>query len=124
MSVVSICIDVADVKQATQFYTQVLECTIKQEKSDSTELQVENSTVYLIQKEENSNPLVKGTASRIYQRHWTPVHLDFHVDNIEQAITLVTEFGGEVEEQQSGDWGSAAFCADPFGNGFCLIKIN
>lgn len=29
-----------------------------------------------------------------------------------------------MEEKKEGEWGAAAFCADPFGNGFCIIKLN
>jgi hypothetical protein len=33
----------------------------------------------------------------------------------------ITRLGGIVEGQESGDWGSLTRCADPFGNGFCLV---
>ena len=124
MSKVSICIDVSDIKKATSFYTQVLGCRIKTEKENSTELEVDNSTVYLVEMAENSNPLIEGSDSRRYSRHWTPVHLDFHVTEIETSISLLRKFGGKLKSRKSGDWGTAAFCADPFGNGFCMIKIN
>ena len=124
MTAVSICIDVSDVDKATRFYAEVLACKIKTRKEGSAELETENSTIHLIQKEERSNPLPIGTAARDYTRHWTPVHLDFHVKDIDRAISLVPEFGGVLEGKQTGDWGVAAFCADPFGNGFCLINIH
>ena len=124
MSRVSICIDVSDINKATSFYTQVLGCRIKTEKENSAELEVDNSTIYLVEMAEYSNPLIEGSDSRRYSRHWTPVHLDFHVTEIETSISLLREFGGKLEGQKSGDWGTAAFCADPFGNGFCMIEIN
>ena len=31
--------------------------------------------------------------------------------------------GGTVESVQRGDWGAVAVCADPFGNGFCLVSL-
>jgi predicted enzyme related to lactoylglutathione lyase len=37
---------------------------------------------------------------------------------------MVVDLGGIKEGEKSGEWGSAAFCADPFGNGFCLMQIN
>ena len=35
----------------------------------------------------------------------------------------VKQLGGSVESIKRGDWGAAAFCADPFGHGFCLIEL-
>jgi len=124
MPQVSICIDVSDIKQGTRFYSSALGCEIKREEEKSTELSVENTTIHLIEKEENSNPLITGTSSRTYKRHWTPVHLDFSVTDINKTLTQIQEFGGKMEGKEEGKWGAAAFCADPFGNGFCIIKIN
>lgn len=124
MPIVSICIDVPDIEKATKFYTEVVGCKVKMQKENSTEMSVDNSTIYLIEREENSNPLIGDSDSRRYTRHWTPVHLDFHVTDIDKAMSLVHEFGGKLEGKEEGDWGTAAFCADPFGNGFCMIKMN
>ncbi len=54
--------------------------------------------------------------------HWTPVHLDLHVHDFEEAVERVRSEGGQVE-QVYRDQGPmpAAFCSDPFGNGFCII---
>ena len=68
MPQVSICIDVADIKQGTNFYANALGYNIKNEKQQSAELMAENVTIHLIEKEENSNPLIKDTSSRNYQR--------------------------------------------------------
>lgn len=124
MPVVSICIDVSDIEKATKFYTEVLECKVKVQKENSTEMEIDNSTIYLMEKDENSNPLINESDSRRYSRHWTPVHLDFHISDIERSISLLEEYGGKLEGKETGDWGTAAFCADPFGNGFCIIKLN
>jgi len=69
-----------------------------------------------------------GTASspegppRGYARHWTPVHIDFHVADFDATLAAIRAGGGAVE-QVFRDQGPrpAAFCADPFGNGFCVI---
>jgi predicted enzyme related to lactoylglutathione lyase len=39
-------------------------------------------------------------------------------------LPIILALGGSHEGGESGDWGSIAYCADPFGNGFCLIKMN
>ena len=124
MANVSVCIDVLDIKKATQFYANALECDIKNEEKKSSQLTAENITIHLLEKEEKTNPLVNESASRHYSRHWTPVHLDFSVNDVEKTLSLIQKFGGTVEGKEEGDWGIAAFCADPFGNGFCVIKIN
>lgn len=63
----------------------------------------------------------KGEIRR-YARHWTPIHLDFHVERLMPMVEKIKEAGGQVE-QLLLDMGPrpVAFCADPFGNGFCVI---
>ncbi len=61
---------------------------------------------------------------RAYARHWTPVHVDFYVEDVDVITPEVVRLGGTVESTKSGDWGKAAFCADPYGNGFCLLAID
>ena len=122
MPQVSISIDVSDMEQAVSFYTKALGCKQLRGASDITKLDADNTSIFLLNKPLNSNPLIVGTASRNYDRHWTPVHLDFGVSDVDHAISLVQEFGGAHEGSDTGDWGSIAYCADPFGNGFCLVK--
>ena len=45
------------------------------------------------------------------------------MEDFEKSVEQTRKLGGTVEETKHGDWGAAAFCADPFGNGFCIIKI-
>jgi hypothetical protein len=54
---------------------------------------------------------------RKYERHWTPVHLDFHVDDLHAALGA-----GREQVFEHVDHGSAALCTDPFGHGFCLLQ--
>ncbi len=124
MTEVSISIDVSDMKKAVLFYTKALGCTEIRAGEDTTKLSANNVNIFLLKKESKSNPLIAGTSSRNYDRHWTPVHLDFNVSEIEKIVALVKELGGSNEGSESGDWGAVEFCADPFGNGFCLCQIN
>ncbi len=124
MPQVSISIDVLDMDKAILFYTEALGCKEFRSGADTTKLTTDNIDIYLLKRESNSNPLITGAASRNYDRHWTPVHLDFSVSDLDKATNLVTKFGGIEEKSESGDWGSIAYCADPFGNGFCLCQIN
>ncbi len=59
---------------------------------------------------------------RDYKRHWTPVHLDFLAENVDDIVKKVIHSGGLHEGGESGDWGLIAYCSDPFGNGFCVIN--
>ena len=123
MAEVSVSIDVSDMEKAVLFYTKALGCSEIRVGEGTTKLGADNVNIFLLKKESESNPLITGTSSRNYERHWTPVHLDFYVSEIEKIVSLVKELGGASEGSQSGDWGAVEFCSDPFGNGFCLCKI-
>ncbi len=124
MSKISVCIDVSEMEKAIQFYTKALGCKLVQKKAQYTELLADGLTIYLGENEAGTNPLINGKASRNYERHWTPVHLDVHVSDIDSCVSKVIELGGIKEGDKSGDWGSVVFCADPFGNGFCVMQYN
>ena len=61
---------------------------------------------------------------RHYRRHWTPVHLDFVVDDIDAALSRARQAGASVEQPpEQHAYGRLALLADPFGNGFCLLQF-
>ncbi|MEM7179279.1 MAG: VOC family protein [Spirochaetota bacterium] len=122
MPKVAICIDVPDQDKAVAFYTQALDCEFIKRSKEHSELSANGTTIYLGEKPSGSNPLLQGEAVRDYQRHWTPIHLDFIVTNLEECVAKVLEHGGVKEGEKSGDWGAIAFCSDPFGNGFCVMQ--
>ena len=119
---VSISIDVPNVEQAITFYTQALGCTGPLKKQGLKTLNAGNVDLYLLDKEADTCPLPHGDAKRSYERHWTPIHLDFLVDDVAGAVKKIVELGGTSEGGEKGDWGEIAYCSDPFGNGFCLIR--
>lgn len=123
MPKITICIDVSDLDQATTFYCEGLGCKLVTERDTHNTLDAEGTTLQLCLKEQGTHATGKDGPTRDYSRHWTPVHLDFDVDNVERVAQQVRKLGGKVEQTKSGDWGAAAFCADPFGNGFCLLKL-
>jgi predicted enzyme related to lactoylglutathione lyase len=120
---VSISIDVPDLKAATTFYCDALGCSVDKEQASHNTLLVGGTKLHLLLKQGGTNATGTGSCTRTYERHWTPVHLDFDVDDVDVAMAEVKRLGGAVEGLTRGEWGAAAFCADPFGNGFCLLAI-
>ena len=65
-----------------------------------------------------------GAARRDYGRHWTPVHADVAVDDLDSALARAQAAGAQLEgEVREADWGRIAQLADPFGHGWCLIQF-
>ena len=120
---ITVSIDVSDLKKAETFYIEALGCKkVRDQGSSMVVLSVENSDLYLQEKAAGTKPLRTSDVVRDYERHWTPVHLDFISDNIDEIVAKIVKLGGSHEGGDSGDWGSIAYCADPFGNGFCVIN--
>ena len=120
---ISVSIDVSNLKQAETFYIEALGCKkLRDQGSDMVVLATENCDIYLQEKEAGTSPIVTSEVTRNYSRHWTPVHLDFLTENIDETVKNIIKLGGLHEGGESGDWGSIAHCADPFGNGFCVIN--
>ncbi|MCK5726045.1 MAG: hypothetical protein KAH22_04355 [Thiotrichaceae bacterium] len=120
---ISVSIDVSDLKKAEIFYVRALGCKkVRDQGSNMVVLSVENCDIYLQEKEAGTKPLVSSTVVRDYKRHWTPIHLDFLCENVDELVLKIVKLGGSHEGGESGDWGSIAHCADPFGNGFCIIN--
>jgi len=120
---ITVSIDVSDLKKAETFYIEALGCKkVRDQGSSMVVLSLENSDLYLQEKAAGTKPLRTSDVVRDYERHWTPVHLDFISDNIDEIVAKIVKLGGSHEGGDSGDWGSIAYCADPFGNGFCVIN--
>lgn len=115
-------IDVSDLKKAEHFYIEALGCKKLRDQGGMSVISVENCDIYLQEKETGSKAIPNETIERNYARHWTPVHIDFLTENIDEIVERVLELGGKHEGGDSGEWGSIAYCSDPFGNGFCLIN--
>jgi predicted enzyme related to lactoylglutathione lyase len=76
----------------------------------------------IMEKDEGTHPAPGSDAMRSYARHWTPVHLDFHVEDFDATVALVEAHGGAIEQRVGGsNLPRVAFCSDPFGHGFCVI---
>ena len=125
MSRVLINLDVDDIERATRFYTEAFDLRVgRRFEQGFVELLGADAPIYLLQKEPGSLPFGDATERREYARHWTPLHLDFVVDDLAAALARVRAAGarleGEVSEQP---YGRLALCSDPFGHGFCLLEF-
>ena len=81
-----------------------------------------NVTICMHEKAAGTESSVAGSPTRCYGRHWTPVHLDFHVDDFDGVLEEIKAGQGVIEaEYRTQGLRPAAFCSDPFGNGFCVI---
>lgn len=120
---VHVSIDVPELEPGLRFYGAVFGFVeVSRPFAEMAILDANNVTVCMHAKAEGSRPAPRTEDARHYQRHWTPVHLDLHVHDFEEAVERVRSEGGQVE-QVYRDQGPrpAAFCCDPFGNGFCII---
>lgn len=118
-------IDVDDLQKATEFYCKAFQLRVgRRFGGDAVELLGASSPIYLLAK---PNGTVASTGSRhlrSYARHWTPVHLDFVVEEIEGAVDRARNAGARLEGQiRTNNWGRIAMLADPFGHGVCLLQF-
>ena len=116
-------IDVPDLGQAERFYTQAFGLKpTRRFGPEGVELSGWPAKVYLLQKKAGTTGA--ATDKRRYERHWTPVHLDVVVDNIEVALARALAAGATAEgDIREGVWGRIIVLADPFGHGICLIQF-
>jgi predicted enzyme related to lactoylglutathione lyase len=120
---VHVSIDVPDLEAGLRFYASVFGFAETARPFPTMAiLDGNNVSVCMHQKPAGSRPSPAGAEVRRYERHWTPVHLDLHVHDFDGALGKVRAEGGTIENDfRSAGPRPAAFCSDPFGNGFCVI---
>ena len=125
MARVLVNIDLPDLPRGCAFYCAALDLQVARYLFDRrvAELVGANATIHLLER-------AAGTAAapmqvRDYDRHWTPVHLDVVVDDLDRALARAIAAGAVCESGiDSAAWGRIVRLADPFGNGFCLIEFS
>ena len=118
-------IDVPALTGAIDFYCAAFDLRLNRLLDDDVaELVGTSSVIYLLQKSDGSRFSNSIAGSRQYTRHWTPIHVDFVVDDIDKAVERVISAGAKVESECT-DWRNSKCItfSDPFGNGFCLIEF-
>ena len=121
---VSICIDVPNLTVAIRFYTSAFGFTGATSPVPGVAVLCAGSTmICLLEKRAGSRASAHTEETRRYERHWTPVHLDIHVADLDEALARALDAGAKKEQVfKNAKHGSAAFCSDPFGHGFCLLE--
>ena len=120
----SVSVDVPDLTEGVRFYSRALGFVKSAEPVPGVVvLRSSNADICLLERPRGSRTSSYTEETRRYERHWTPVHLDFHVDDLEVALARVLEAGATREQLfENPEHGSVAFSSDPFGHGFCLIE--
>jgi predicted enzyme related to lactoylglutathione lyase len=118
-------VDVDDLNKATQFYKVAFGLKIgRRFGGNGVEMLGSSAPIYLLVKAAGTSAAGVTTQCRTYDRHWTPVHLDFVVEEMEPAVRRAMDAGARLESPVSTHtWGRLALMADPFGNGFCFVQF-
>jgi len=118
-------VDVPDLARAERFYTAALGLTVGRRFGEAAvELLGAAAPIYLLASPAGSPPFSGATEKRRYERHWTPVHLDFAVDDLDAALARAEAAGArrDLPVRQCA-WGRLAVLSDPFGHGLCLLQF-
>ena len=114
-------IDVPDLEAGLRFYGTVFGFKeVARPFPTMAVLDANNVMVCLHEKKPATLPTPDERSRRRYDRHWTPVHIDFHVREVAAVLEAAVAEGATVE-QRFTEPKPTAFCSDPFGNGFCVI---
>jgi predicted enzyme related to lactoylglutathione lyase len=121
-----VCIDVPDLDSGIAFYTAALGLTAgRRLRSEWVELLGAPLAIDLLPRKPGTSPSPRGGGARTYDRHWTPVHLDLVVTDLDAALARAVAAGATLERPVSeAAWGRMANLADPFGHGLCLLQFN
>jgi lactoylglutathione lyase len=116
-------IDVPDLALAERFYAEAF--GLRRGRAfglDALELLGAEVPMYLLRKQ--AGTLGASGVPRDYLRHWTPVHVDVVVDELDAALIRAIA-AGAVQEGAVRDagWGRIVQLADPWGHGWCLLQF-
>ena len=119
MTTIGISIDVHDVDLAVNFYSDGLGMRLIEKGKGWATMALGEQTFFL------GIPWgPEGRIERDHRRHWTPVHLDFVVDDFDASVERAIKAGAKLDRPvlRRPDLGDMANMSDPSGNGFDLIQ--
>lgn len=94
-------IDVDDLEKGIAFYQNALGLRLGRRLFNGTVAEMIGASlkVYLLTRPAGSSASPKISLARDYQRHWTPVHLDFEVDDVPAAVQRALAAGAKLESE-------------------------
>lgn len=116
-------LDVSDLATAETFYAAAFGLRPARRLGGGVlELTGAQVPVYLLRKPAGS--VGAGGSVRDYARHWTPLHVDVVVDDLDAALARALAAGAIQEGAiREAAWGRIVQLADPFGHGWCLLQF-
>ena len=127
MSRLLINIDLPDLEAGISFYRDGLGFGLRRLLFDRSvaEMTFDGTQIFLIQQDEGTTAIPGVTVTRSYKAHWTPVHLDIVVADLDRAVATAVTAGARPPTSISDHvWGRLAPMRDPFGHGFCLVTFH
>jgi len=118
-------IDVPAIAPAVEFYTKAFGLEHSRTlDGDTAELTGASATIYLLLRDPGSPAVNAPAIARAYTRHWTPVHFDVVVPDVDAAAARAVAAGAKLETGYI-DWRGSRCVSfgDPFGHGFCFIQF-
>ena len=121
---VSVSVDVPNLAEGVRFYSEAFGFSkVAEPIPGLAVLRAGSSEICVLEKAAGSAPSPDTAERRHYQRHWTPVHMDLHVDDFKASLAKAIAAGAKQEQIfDNARHPAVAFCSDPFGHGFCLIE--
>jgi predicted enzyme related to lactoylglutathione lyase len=119
-------IDVDDLEKGIDFYQNAFGLRPGRRLLGGTvaEMLGASVNVHLLTNSSGSSVSPFVSRPRDYRRHWTPVHLDFEVEDVDVAVQQALAAGANLEgDVQTFQWGRIATMSDPFGHGFCILEL-
>src|SRR5512138_2508660 len=96
---VSVSVDVPNLAEGVRFYSEAFGFSKKLEPVPGVAvLRAGDSEICLLQKAAGSSPAPNSKDTRRYERHWTPVHMDLHVDDLKAGLASALKAGAKREQ--------------------------
>lgn len=118
-------VEVGELERGIAFYCDAFGLTLKRRLRPTwVELGGASVPIFLLGNRPPVADLGGKKVQRSHERHWTPVHLDFIVPDLDAAVARAMKCGASLDREiQAREYGRMANMADPFGNGFDLIEF-
>jgi len=95
-------IDVPDLEHAIGFYQAAFGLTLNRRLgATGAELLGADAPIYLLEKAAGTPAAGAVRQPRDYARHWTPVHLDVVVDDVDSAVADMREYAALIDNALS-----------------------